>query len=61
MQGWFLTSTKVATTLFAVGGVTFWTFLASLVLSLPRQIIGVYLGGKHPPILTRYQVTHFPL
>ncbi|KAF8601592.1 snare associated Golgi protein, partial [Ceratobasidium sp. AG-I] len=37
--------THMATALFSVCGIRFWTFLATLVLSLPRQLAGVYLGG----------------
>ncbi|KAG8755815.1 Tlg2-vesicle protein [Ceratobasidium sp. 428] len=36
--------THVATALFSVCGINYWVFLGSLIISLPRQIIGVYLG-----------------
>ncbi|KAG9116048.1 Tlg2-vesicle protein, partial [Ceratobasidium sp. 392] len=36
--------THITTALFSVCGFNYWIFLGSLVLSLPRQIIGVYLG-----------------
>ncbi|KAG8711290.1 Tlg2-vesicle protein [Ceratobasidium sp. 395] len=36
--------THVTTALFAVSGVTFLMFLITLVLSLPRQLAGVYIG-----------------
>ncbi|KAG8747757.1 Tlg2-vesicle protein [Ceratobasidium sp. 414] len=36
--------THVTTALFSVCGINYWIFLSSLVLSLPRQIIGVYIG-----------------
>ncbi|KAG9097184.1 Tlg2-vesicle protein [Ceratobasidium sp. UAMH 11750] len=36
--------THVTTALFSVCGINYWVFLGSLVLSLPRQIAGVYIG-----------------
>ncbi|KAF8593605.1 hypothetical protein BDV93DRAFT_482326 [Ceratobasidium sp. AG-I] len=34
----------VVTALFAVCGLNFWTFMLTLLLSLPRQLAGVYIG-----------------
>ncbi|QRV81974.1 Golgi apparatus membrane protein TVP38 [Ceratobasidium sp. AG-Ba] len=36
--------THITTALFSVCGINYWVFLASLILALPRQIIGVYVG-----------------
>ncbi|CAE6458386.1 unnamed protein product [Rhizoctonia solani] len=36
--------THVGTALFAACGMNFWVFLLTLVLSLPRQLAGVYIG-----------------
>jgi len=40
----FLTNDLVATTIFAVCGMSTLTFLAAAVLFLPKQLITVYLG-----------------
>ncbi|KDN40188.1 hypothetical protein RSAG8_08251, partial [Rhizoctonia solani AG-8 WAC10335] len=36
--------THIGTALFAACGMNFWVFLLTLVLSLPRQLAGVYIG-----------------
>lgn len=47
MEADLLAVCVVATALFSVCGIRYWTFLATLVLSLPRQLAGVYLGGTY--------------